>query len=252
MFKSMRFKLLMVLTAMFCVVTMPAQDILVKTDGSALQVKVDEITESAVKYHRFDNLTGPVYTIPLASVLSITYENGVTETFSSSKPTPEEQTATETDGPALTPQTPEGLDEAKLLRLSKQFDVIGENPLSPSDYVARAKKYRKIAWIGGGSLLVVGAVLPTFIWGSDQMHDTYFFFGLPIMGGAVIWCAAWNIAAYMQMKKARDVMAYSVALVEWDVMKWGKERLAASVNVMGNNNLRSGNMGLGLGLSYTF
>ena len=95
-FNAMRIKFLLLLVSLLCAATASAQDILVKSDGTALKVKVQEIGETGVKYYRHDNPTGPLYTIPISSILSITYENGSTENFG--KPTataPLTQTAPE-------------------------------------------------------------------------------------------------------------------------------------------------------------
>ena len=59
-----------------------AQDIIVMRDGSIVQSKVTEITSSEVKYKKYSNLDGPLYTIDKSTILAINYENGEKETFS--------------------------------------------------------------------------------------------------------------------------------------------------------------------------
>ncbi len=67
---------------LFCVVgTADAQDILVKKDGNIVKAKVMEITPTEIKYKRFSNPDGPLYTIEKNVVLSIVYENGEKELF---------------------------------------------------------------------------------------------------------------------------------------------------------------------------
>ena len=58
-----------------------AQDIIVMRDGSIVQSKVTEITSSEVKYKKYSNLDGPLYTIDKSTILAINYENGEKETF---------------------------------------------------------------------------------------------------------------------------------------------------------------------------
>ena len=58
-----------------------AQDIIVMRDGSIVQSKVTEITSSEVKYKKYSNLDGPLYTIDKNTILAINYENGEKETF---------------------------------------------------------------------------------------------------------------------------------------------------------------------------
>lgn len=59
-----------------------AQDIIVKNDGSIIKAKVLELTDKQIKYKSHTNPDGPLYTINIDGVLSITYENGEKETFS--------------------------------------------------------------------------------------------------------------------------------------------------------------------------
>jgi hypothetical protein len=76
----MRFLFLLTSFAFACL-TAGAQDILTKTDGVDLKVKVTEVTPSEVKYKLYDNLEGPLYTLPKAKVFSLTYQNGTKEVF---------------------------------------------------------------------------------------------------------------------------------------------------------------------------
>ena len=52
------------LSMLFCATAASAQDVITKTDGSKLEAKVEEITESVVRYRKASNPNGPVYTIP--------------------------------------------------------------------------------------------------------------------------------------------------------------------------------------------
>ena len=56
--------------------TLSAQDIIVKADGTLLKGKVEEITETSIKYRKADNPTGPLYNVNKSEVLTINYENG--------------------------------------------------------------------------------------------------------------------------------------------------------------------------------
>lgn len=63
-----------------------AQDIIVMKDGSIVQSKVTEITTSEVKYKKYSNPNGPLYTIDKNTILAINYENGEKETFTAEQP----------------------------------------------------------------------------------------------------------------------------------------------------------------------
>jgi len=60
-----------------------AQDVIVKKDASSILAKVQSISETDVEYKRWDNLEGPTYKISKSSIMSITYQNGATDTFDS-------------------------------------------------------------------------------------------------------------------------------------------------------------------------
>jgi hypothetical protein len=67
----------------FLAVSISAQDMIVLTDGSMIEAKVEEITPTEIKYRRFDNLSGPLIIIYANDVLSIKYENGTVEVINS-------------------------------------------------------------------------------------------------------------------------------------------------------------------------
>ncbi len=89
--------LIALLLAIFAV---NAQDIIVMKNGDLVQSKVMEITQTEIKYKKFSNPDGPLYTIDKATVLSINYENGEKEMITSSQPQAE-TTATTVPTPAV-------------------------------------------------------------------------------------------------------------------------------------------------------
>lgn len=73
--------ILFVLLSLTSVHMASAQDIIVKKDGSTVLSKVIEIGSTEVKYKKWSNQDGPLYTIAVSELLSINYENGEKETF---------------------------------------------------------------------------------------------------------------------------------------------------------------------------
>ena len=59
-----------------------AQDVIVKKDGSTIQSKVMEINGTEIKYKKWSNQEGPMYSINKYEVNSINYENGEVELIS--------------------------------------------------------------------------------------------------------------------------------------------------------------------------
>lgn len=64
------------------------QDVITKTDGSSLQVKVTDIEDAVIKYKKFDNQEGPTYSINKKDVVTIAYKNGSVDKFSEEEAKP--------------------------------------------------------------------------------------------------------------------------------------------------------------------
>lgn len=77
----MKTNTLTLLTLFLCSYLSLSQDIITKKNGDDIQAKVLEITKDDVKYNRFDNLSGPIYTLPKVDILMILYENGTKDIF---------------------------------------------------------------------------------------------------------------------------------------------------------------------------
>jgi len=58
-----------------------SQDIIFFQNGDELNAKVLEIGTNEIKYKRFDNLEGPVFTINKSDVFMIKYKNGTKDVF---------------------------------------------------------------------------------------------------------------------------------------------------------------------------
>lgn len=60
-----------------------AQDVIVKIDGSTIQSKVMEINGTEIRYKKWSNQDGPMYSINRSEVNSINYQNGEVELITS-------------------------------------------------------------------------------------------------------------------------------------------------------------------------
>lgn len=220
---------------LLCVLSASAQDVITLIDGSSIEAKVEEITDVAVKYRKFANLSGPVYSIKLEKVSKIAYHNGATDVFNS---------------PTVTPQANTQLNEAELLRMAEFVDYEKIESVASQKYVSRAKRYKWIGWIGGGVLVAAGFGLSYALEKDSNSYATFYKIGAPIAVAGVIWCVSWNVAANKQMKKARMAEVYSEPVAETELLRMGKNRLIGSVNVMGNNLMHSRAFGLGLKFNF--
>ena len=61
--------------------TATAQDVIVMKDQTTVMSKVLEINSTEIKYKKWNNLDGPIYSILRSEVVSINYENGEVERF---------------------------------------------------------------------------------------------------------------------------------------------------------------------------
>lgn len=64
-------------------ISLYAQDIIVKLDGSTIMSKVLEVNYTDIKYKKNSNLQGPIYTIKKSDIQCINYENGDKDSFAS-------------------------------------------------------------------------------------------------------------------------------------------------------------------------
>lgn len=79
-----------------------SQDTIRFVDKTLKVVKVSEVGINEIKYHRFDNLEGPLYVSSKTEIASVTYANGHTDSFKSS----EQQTPIVSSTPVNTYKAP--------------------------------------------------------------------------------------------------------------------------------------------------
>ncbi len=80
--KLTTFTKILLFVVLFFPVSLFSQDVIMKTDGSKIFSRVDEVTEAEVKYKKYSNLNGPVYALSKSDIRYIQYENGVRDVFS--------------------------------------------------------------------------------------------------------------------------------------------------------------------------
>jgi len=79
-------KLLLVFAFMIgCGITVFAQDLITKKDGTDIQAKILEVTSTEVKYKKYNNLEGPTFSLLKSDILIVRYENGENEVFNTSQ-----------------------------------------------------------------------------------------------------------------------------------------------------------------------
>jgi hypothetical protein len=76
---------ILLLLFVFTTISAHCQDVILKKSGDEIKAKVDEIGDSDIKYHKFDNLDGPAYSIKKSDVFMITFKNGSKEVFNNTE-----------------------------------------------------------------------------------------------------------------------------------------------------------------------
>jgi len=74
-------KVLFLIFGLSFLINLNAQDVIIKKDGSEVEVKVLEIGAEFVKYKKLSNLDGPIYSITKNEIFLIKYENGEKDIF---------------------------------------------------------------------------------------------------------------------------------------------------------------------------
>jgi hypothetical protein len=64
-----------------------SQDIITIKSGEDISAKILEIGQTEIKYKKFDNQTGPIYSILKSDVIIVRYENGTKDLFNVNTPT---------------------------------------------------------------------------------------------------------------------------------------------------------------------
>ena len=232
------------LSMLFCATAASAQDVITKTDGSKLEAKVEEITESVVRYRKASNPNGPVYTIPLTSIVTIVYENGSVDNFNATSASQTEPSDDELKRYAEVQNiaTASAMNDSQLLKLA-------DPSMTAEKLRKKAKLNRIIGWAGGVFLVAAGIVAYNIMADGGNYH-----FGTQVaIAGGVIgvgWCVGLNLRANYLIRRAKDMEMYSSAIIENEMYRFGDKSLTAGVNVMGNRMTRTQGIGLSLSLNF--
>lgn len=73
--------LFIILTLCLFTTAIFSQDIITKKTGEDISAKITEVSQTEIKYKRYDNLEGPIFSILKSEVLMIRYENGTKDIF---------------------------------------------------------------------------------------------------------------------------------------------------------------------------
>lgn len=201
-----------------------AQDVIIKKDGTTILSTVIKVGQSEVEYKKYNNQTGPTYTISINELSHINYANGTKDTF----------TSTYTNQSVVTTETATQFsNDEGLMRIynAKQYDN-------------KVKRIKKTGWIVGGTLVAAGGVLI----GCAGSFDTVIVVGGIIAGaGLITWTTCTLVGNHIAKKSKYSVQSNPLFQQEYKI---GKNSLAFGVDMLNDNTFK--NQTLGLGVSYKF
>jgi hypothetical protein len=82
--KTKSFFFVHILTILFFTFPLYSQDLIILKTGDEIQSVVTEVDLNVIRYKKFENINGPVYTIEVSKVFMIKYENGTKDVFNAS------------------------------------------------------------------------------------------------------------------------------------------------------------------------
>ena len=222
-------KKLVLMLMMICSMHAVAQDVIVKTDGSTIVCRVQNLTTTEVVYKNWSNLKGPNYAISRSEVSVINYEKGRKADMS----------------PAGNNQYAPGNQSDGLWRLN-------DNALARmndvTDYQKKAKIAKYSGYIGGGLLagfgIVCGIQSATAKYDGDR-H--YVLAGGLIVAGAGVAVGGYFLSEHFQKKSN---MMQVASLYEQEVSFNNGSSLAICVDMIRDNAVKTD--AYGVGLRYNF
>ena len=202
-----------------------AQDVIIKKDGTTILSTVIKVGQSEVEYKKYNNQTGPTYTISINELSHINYANGTKDTF----------TSTYNNQSVVTTETATQFsNDEGLLKLYDAHDR----------KLKKAKRIKSLGWIVGGTLFAAGGALII----SSVSDDDIVIIGSAVAGaGLITWTTCTLVGNHIGKKSKYSVQSNPLFQQEYKI---GKNSLAFGVDMLNDNTFK--NQALGLGVSYKF
>ncbi len=238
---------------LLCATAASAQDVITKTDGSRIDARVEEITEQVVKYRKASNPTGPVYSIPLTSIMTITYENGSVDSFNNPTAPATPAAPAQTNSPAESNRYSQMQDMAYTSEMNDAQLLKLNNTVNPEQLRKKAKTYKTVGWIGGATFLVAGILVAQLAWDDNSHGNTATERGVCIGAFTAVgaaWCLGFNLKANSLIRRANEIEMLSSNIIEDRILNIGNKPLIAGINVMNNQMTHTRGIGVSLKLNF--
>ena len=228
-------KKIFLLMLFLCSMSVWAQDVIVKKDGSTVVCRILEVTKTEVIYKKWSDLQGSNYIVNQKDLTAIHHENGTKTTFDAAPAVPAE---------TAPPANAQPMTDAELLKMA---GVQADTP--QYEMMQKAKRLKKAGWISGGIMLAAGALITGCF---DSFDDEIY--GLTVgpllMGGGIITTTACLVRAKNLKKKASRLSVSSAPLYQQDFKLKNGTTLSPSLDILKDNTQR--NTTFGVGLTYNF
>lgn len=233
-------KKIFLLMLFLCSMSVWAQDVIVKKDGSTVVCRILEVTKTEVIYKKWSDLQGSNYIVNQKDLTAIHHENGTKTTFDAAPAVPAE---------TAPPANAQPMTDAELLKMAGVQDGTLQHEM-----IRKAKRLKKVGWIVGGSMFAIGGAL-TIAGGADLFDsDAGFLLGCsagPILVvGGIITTTSCLVRAKNLKKKASPFFVSSAPLFQQDFKLKNGTTLSPSLDILKDNTQR--NTTFGVGLTYNF
>lgn len=226
--------------AMLCAWSVNAQDVITKTDGTTILANVKEIGEAVVKYHKYENPTGPLYTISVASIVKIQFKDGNVETFSQSIAPDVNQSQIGT------------VSDQELIKINDALN--GKRRTIESDLLRAKAKKTRVAGISIGSALMAGGVAMIIVGTqsdyNDEIYDGLIGGGCAVAAAGITTLAICCVQANKYMNKAKGMEMYNLSMASMEIGSIGKSTLMTSVDLMGIKAMQTNGVGVSVSLKF--
>ena len=230
-------KKLLAFLLLLCSVSVFAQDVIVKKDGSTIVCRVEKVSETDVTYKLWSDLNGASYVMDISLVSAINYENGKKESFNET---------TNLYLPNNQNNGVQALNDRALLKMDNETHGVTYKKI---------QRLRTWGWIGGGALVATGVVFGALAFGgSSGFHHNLNEESCAAIGGT---CALLGIGLTTtclviahKKKKNLDLALQTSSLYRYDIPFSNGTMLSVGADMLHDRitNKRT----IGLGLNYNF
>lgn len=223
-------KQLLVFLFLLCSVSVFAQDVIVKKDGSTIVCRVVELTSSEIVYKKWSDLNGSNYVMDKSLASTINYESG--KKVNLSEVTNLYQPHNQNDGM-------QRYNDQSLLALDATA-----HSYSPK----KIKNLKTIAWIAGPVLVAGGLGLINAAHNKEDFYDQGLTLGIVFVSCGVGLTTTLLLVAKHKEKEYRKLQ--STAIFQYDLKFTNGSSLSAGIDMISDHTINSKT--LGLGLRYNF